>query len=212
VQPVIVEYHGKAEGKFAVVNNTAAAMAVVIEPKSFSIDQDGRGSFRALDPGIHVELSAMSARLQPGQTYWVFYKAQAESYPAWFTIYSTMTQARHGEVMNVQVQLPHTVYLYQGKALERESVTARATYSAAAHEVVCELENRGEALGRVQEVALGGVKGAASEAAGFPLLPGAKRTVRLEWKGQAPPTELKIAFEHFTLKPEIVQDEGVASR
>ncbi len=78
VQPVIVEYKGKADGKLAVTNNTLQAMVVVLEPKSFSITTEGKGIFRTLDPGIHLELSAMSFRLQPKQTYYVFYKATAD--------------------------------------------------------------------------------------------------------------------------------------
>jgi hypothetical protein len=69
VQPVISEYQLKADGKFALTNGTLAPMVVVLEPKSFSITPDGQGVFRPLDRAIHVELSAMSARLEPGQTY-----------------------------------------------------------------------------------------------------------------------------------------------
>ena len=95
VQPVISEYQVKADGKFALTNGTLTPMVVVLEPKSFSITPDGQGIFRSLDQDIHVELSAMSARLEPGQTYYVFYKARADQLPAWFTVYSTFSSLQH---------------------------------------------------------------------------------------------------------------------
>jgi len=202
VQPTIMEYGSKAEGRFAVTNNTNDPMTVVIEPKSFSIAADGRGTFRALDPGIKVELSTMSVRLQPLQTYWVFYKASAETYPAWFTIYSTFTGLRKGAALNVRFQLPHTVYLYQKEALAQSSVhVTMARYVAEKHRLMVDLENDGTALGRVQDVQLSGPHGDPAMLAGFPLLPGLHRHLEVPWDNHEPPTSLKIRFEHFTLKP-----------
>jgi len=91
IQPVIVEYIEKGEGKFELTNNTLTPMAVVLEPKSFNITPDGRGVYRPLDSGIHVELSTMSLRLEPKQTYYIFYKAKAEVLPAWFTVYAVFS-------------------------------------------------------------------------------------------------------------------------
>jgi hypothetical protein len=116
VEPVISEYGVNADGKFALTNGTLIPMVVVLEPKSFSITPDGQGVFRPLDHDIHVDLSAMSARLEPGQTYYVFYKAYADRLPAWFTVYSTFSSLQHGPSMDVRIMLPHTVYLYQKKA------------------------------------------------------------------------------------------------
>lgn len=212
VQPTIMEYGSKAEGRFAVTNNTNDPMTVVIEPKSFSIAADGRGTFRALDPGIRVELSTMSVRLQPLQTYWVFYKASAETYPAWFTIYSTFTGVRKGAALNVRFQLPHTVYLYQKEALAQASVdVSEARYSARTKKLVVDLDNRGAALGRVQEVQLSGPKGEPVQMAGFPLLPGLHRHLEIPWENETPPTNLKIRFEHFTLKPAVRYEAGESS-
>lgn len=212
VQPTIMEYGGKAEGRFAVTNNTSDPMTVVIEPKSFSIAADGRGTFRALDPGIRVELSTMSVRLQPLQTYWVFYKASAETYPAWFTIYSTFTGLRKGAALQVRFQLPHTVYLYQKEALAQSSVEATGVrYLADTKKVVVDLDNRGTALGRVQEVQLSGAHGDPAMLAGFPLLPGLHRHLEIPWENAAPPTSLKIRFEHFTLKPALAYETGEAT-
>lgn len=202
VQPVIMEYRNRAEGKFSIVNNTLEPMAVVLEPKSFSISPDGRGTFRALDPTIHVQLSTMSVKLQPLQSYTIFYKADAESFPAWFTIYSTFSAARQGASISVRVQLPHTVYLYQNKPIDQDEIhVLNARYSTTSHTLVCDILNTGKALTRVQEVRTSGVHTDPITLAGFPLLPGSLRTIEVDWKGKEPPTALNIAFDRFTLKP-----------
>jgi hypothetical protein len=71
----------------------------------------------------------MSARLEPGQTYYIFYKAHADHLPAWFTVYSTFSPLQHGPGMDVRIMLPHTVYLYQKKPLAKEEINiASATW------------------------------------------------------------------------------------
>lgn len=208
VQPVIVEYKERAEGKFAVTNNTLAPMVVVVEPRSFSITPEGKGVFRKLDPEIHVELSATSARLEPQQTRYFFYKARADRLPAWFTVYATFSSARHTSGLDVRFMLPHTVYLYQKKPLMEDAVEVKqAAYLRKSQKVVCEVVNEGAALGRVQEVtAIGGR--ASSAAAGFPLLPGSTRRLEIDWKEKEPPTAIALRFERFTLRrPLSVRDE-----
>jgi hypothetical protein len=203
VQPVIVEYRNKGEGKFSVINNTLQPMVVVLEPKSFSISPDGRGTFRPLEPSIHVQLSTMSVKLQPLQHYTIFYKADAESFPAWFTIYATFSPARASlDSINVRLQLPHTVYLYQSQPIDRGDIhIVNARYSTTTHKLTCDLLNIGSALTRVQEVRATGSHTEPIQLPGFPLLPGGLRTIEVDWKGKEPPTALNIAFEHFTLKP-----------
>jgi hypothetical protein len=53
IQPLIVEYNGKAGGKFQVTNNTLESMAIVLESKSFSLDDKGWATYRKLGDGIH---------------------------------------------------------------------------------------------------------------------------------------------------------------
>jgi hypothetical protein len=200
VQPVISEYKVKASGKFALTNNTLTPMAVVLEPKSFSITPDGNGVYRPLDPDIHVELSAMSFRLDPKQTYYVFYKARADKLPAWFTVYSVFSSLQHSSGLDVRILLPHTVYLYPKTPLrEREVHVSQAAYLVKSKKIVCDLQNDGVDLGRVQEVRVTSGHESAT-AAGFPLLPGGQRHVEVSWNGQEPPQVLLLRFEHFTLK------------
>src|SRR5262245_44981273 len=87
IRPVIAEYpKGRAEGRFELVNDGVVPLNVVIEPQSFDITEAGEPIYRPLDPLIHLRLSAMSVRIPPKQTRWVFYEATADSLPAWFVI------------------------------------------------------------------------------------------------------------------------------
>src|SRR2546423_11885628 len=79
ISPVIVEYSEKADGRFQIYNDADIPLTVVLEPHSFSVNEAGNATFRKLDPGIHVQLSSTSFRLAPKQTFFVFYKASAES-------------------------------------------------------------------------------------------------------------------------------------
>lgn len=203
VQPVIAEFTGKAEGRFTVTNNTLTPMVVLLEPKSFSITSEGKGMFRDLDSSTHVELSTTSLKLAPQQTSYVFYKADATVFPAWFTIYATFSQPRHSGSLDVRIMLPHTVYMYQKQALAQGQVgLAHATYSAETHKVIFDLDNHGPALGRAQQVNVSGGNGAA-EGSGFPMLPGARRIVEIPWTGKEAPTQVDVRFEHFALKAPI---------
>ena len=212
VQPVIVEYKDHADGRFTVTNNSDAPMAVVLEPKSFSITPEGKGIFRPLDPGIHVELSRNSVRLQPRQSYMVFYKATADSLPAWFTVYASFSKPVHSDELDVRIMLPHTVYLYQkGSIAEAEVQVTRVAYSAEHKKITFTLINAGRSLARVQDLhATGGHNSA--DSAGFPLLPGATRQLDFDWSGIEPPSDIAIRFEHFTLRRPIAFGEDAMNR
>lgn len=203
VSPVIVEYKVKAEGRFALTNNTLTPMAVVLEPKSFRITPDGDGVYRPLDSDIHLQLSTMSFRLDPGQTYYVFYKAKADKLPAWFTIYSVFSSLHHKSGLNVRILLPYTVYIYPKKPLENgkdEVHVKQAVYLTQSKKIICDLENNGPDIERVQEVRIMSSGHESETAAGFPLLPGGRRHFEVSWKKKEPPQTLVFQFEHFTLK------------
>lgn len=200
VSPVIVEYKVKASGRIALTNNTLLPMAVVMEPKSFSINPDGNGVYRALDPDIHLKLSAMSFRVDPGQTYYVFYSATADKLPAWFTIYSVFSELHHSNGLDVRVLLPHTVYLYPKKQLGKDAIAVdQLTWNAASNKLICDIENQGPDLDRVQEVRI--AAGQQTETApGFPLLPGGKRHLELNWNEKVPPQTVRFQLEHSVLQ------------
>ena len=200
VQPVIAEYHEHAAGSFQVTNTTLAPMAVVLEPRSFSIGSEGDGSFRPLDPAIHLELSVTSLRLEPHQSATVFYKVSAENAPAWLCIYATFTPFHPSPGINVRIMLPHTVYLYQHQPLFREALRVEAlTYDVDRHQLLCEIANDSRDAGRAESVEVSGPHGHAS-AAGFPLLPHSSRRLTVDWAGAQPPDRIEIVFPNFTLK------------
>lgn len=203
VSPVIVEYKGKAAGQIALLNNTLTPLAVVLEPRSFSITPEGNGIYRPLDPGIHVKLSSTSARIDPGQTYYVFYSATADKLPGWFTIYCVFSKVQHGTGLDVRILLPHTVYIYPKKQPDKIEVhLTPPVYSARAGKVDCDIENNTAALTRVQEVRLAAA--AKSETmAGFPLLPGGRRHLELSWSEKDPPRTIVLQFAHNQLKEPI---------
>jgi len=208
VSPVIVEYKVKAEGRIALTNNTLTQMAVVVEPRSFSIAPDGNGTYRPLDPGIHVQLSSMSFRIDPGQTYYVFYKAKADKLPAWFTLYSTFSSVQHTSGLDVRILLPHTVYIYPKKPLGQGNAVqvTHVSYSPRTKKIVCDLENNSPDLDRIQEVAI--LSGGKSiSAPGFPMLPGGRRRLEVAWNESGPPETIQFQLQHARLKVPIVLDD-----
>ncbi|HWQ03687.1 MAG TPA: hypothetical protein VNL38_04330 [Candidatus Nitrosotenuis sp.] len=203
VSPVIVEYREKARGSFQITNDLLVPMNVVVEARSFSVDNEGKPTFRALDPEISVELSATSFKIPPKQSYTVFYKATASKLPAWFSIYSSITGPQAGEGIKLVLELPHTVYLLTRRALPRESVVVlRADAPAGAQRIESEIENRGAEFSRVQEVQIFSAAGK-KEFPGFPLFPGQRRRLSLEWDGAAAPQKMILKFANYQIEQTI---------
>jgi hypothetical protein len=205
ISPVIEEYQGKADGRFQISNDSEVPLTVVLEPHSFVVDSNGNPTFRKLDPEIHVQLSSTSFRLQPKQTYFVFYKATSETLPNWFCIYATVTGATTPTGIKLALQLPHTVYLLDKKSLERDQVAwVRAESSTAGkkRQIVAELENHGNEFSRVREVEVTSANGKQSFS-GFPLFPGQKRLIELDWDGSAEPQHIQVSFDHFKMESDL---------
>jgi hypothetical protein len=204
VSPVIVEYKGKAEGRISLANNTLVPLAVVLEPKSFSIRPDGNGIYRDLDPDIHLKLSSMSFRIEPGQTYYVFYSAAADKLPAWFCLYAVFSKVQHAHGLDVRILLPHTVYIYPKKPLSRtEQIEFKgAEYSSGSQQVIFDLANNSPDLTRVREVWIRSASKSAS-VPGFPLLPGGTRHVEVKWTEAEAPETVELRFDRSTMKQSI---------
>jgi len=61
ISPPIAEYRGlKAEGSFRIDNSTDMAMMVVLETKSFRVDDAGKLVYSPLHPQIHIDFGASS--------------------------------------------------------------------------------------------------------------------------------------------------------
>src|SRR3954466_1690964 len=83
VRPLISELGNPAKGRVEYVNDSLTPLNVVLEARSFSVSETGEITYRALDPDIHLKLSTTSFRIQPQQTYYVFYEANSPKSPSW---------------------------------------------------------------------------------------------------------------------------------
>ena len=149
---------------------------------------------------LHLQLSSTSFRIDPGQTYYVFYKAKSEKLPTWFTIYAAFSAVQHSKGLDVRMLLPHTVYIYPKKQLGRDEVHLSAiNFLKDTKQIAFDAENSGPDLERVQEVQVSSGSVSAS-GPGFPLLPGGRRHITVDWKYVQPPRMIDLRMEHGSLK------------
>lgn len=200
VRPVIAEYRLKGRGRIDLVNNSVVPLTVVLEPKSFSVGEDGMPAFRPLDKGIHLRLSQMSLRIPPQQTQYVFYEATADHYPSWFVVYATFAGLPQQSGLNVQLELPHTVYLLQKEPLEAGDIRITAAeFLSGEKKVQVEVENAGVGMGRVTEIEIRGGKDK-TKSPGFPMLPAARRKIKIDWKSDVTPQRAIVQFRKFKVE------------
>jgi hypothetical protein len=184
VSPVVVQYVRAGEGSFEVSNPSDRSLVVIVEPKSFSIDETGKGFFRKLDAGIHVSLSETSFKLAARQKRTIFYKAQADVYPAWMCLYSRFIGLPGRNGMAVELELPHTVYLLQKEKAANADVEF-GELRLKDGEVTGHLVNRSAKVLRVEALEVSQVGGKAKGSdGGFPLLPHATREFSVSVKAQ----------------------------
>lgn len=210
VRPVINELVGNpVKGRVEYVNDSLTPLNVVLEAKSFSVSEAGEVSYRPLDSGVHVKFSSTSFRIQPQQTYYVFYEATAPQVPTWFVIYANFTgfAFRTAQGMNVRLQLPHTVYLLPKQSVGKSELhVLRADLDATQNKVTIEVENSGPNFGRILQTRLMYSK-KAQEAPGFPVFPHSKRIleVSLDQKaeGENVPVQVSLELEKFKLEEKL---------
>jgi len=202
ISPVIVEYADKADGRFQIYNDADIPLTVVLEPHSFTVDSTGKAIFRKLDPGLHVQLSTTSFHLAPKQTYYVFYKATTEAHPNWFCIYATVTGPVSASGLKLAIELPHTVYLVGRKPLDQSQVSwnrAESSTEGGKRLVTAEVENHGAEFSRIQEVEVTSTSGKQTFA-GFPLFPGQRRDIELDWDQPGVPQRIVLKFQRFKIE------------
>ena len=200
VSPVIVEYAQKAEGSFVVRNDSMAPFTVVLEPRSFSVTEEGDPAYRLLDPSISVSLSAKSFRVAPHRAYTVYYRAQSRQLPAWFTIYASIAPPTVAGAVHLVIELPHTVYLLSRTPLRAGRVTfSRSEIAPDGRYVEAVLENHAAEFERVQEVELIGPSGKQTYA-GFPFFPDQRRMLHLEWNGRGAAEKIVVKFSKFKVE------------
>lgn len=209
VRPVISELGNPGKGRVEYVNDGLTPLNVVLEAKSFTVSENGEINYRPLDPDIHLKFSATSFRIQPKQTYYVFYEASAPAKPSWFVIYASFSgfAFRTAQGMNVRLQLPHTVYLLPKQRIEKADVhVVRAELDSAGNKVLLEVENTGDNFGRVMQTQLASGK-KKQEAPGFPIFPHSKRIleVPLDAMGErdTSPTEVSFQFDNFKIEEKL---------
>lgn len=219
VRPLINELNNPAKGRVEYVNDSLTPLNVVLEAKSFTVSETGEIAYRPLDPTIHLKLSTTSFRIQPQQTYYVFYEASSPQSPSWFVIYANFSgfPFRTAQGMNVRLQLPHTVYLLAKQSVEKSEVrVARAELSPTSSKVLLEVENTGNNFGRILGTQLIYSK-KKQDAPGFPIFPHSKRIleVPLEEKaeGENVPVTVMLQFQNFKVEEKLQRqaDSGTPS-
>src|SRR5262249_38291604 len=165
----------------------------------------GAMQYRPLDPGIHVKFSATSFRIQPKQSYLVFYEAEADAVPSWFVVYATFAgyKERTSEGLGIHVLLPHTVYLLPKEEVKKSDLVIK---SAELHpldqKIVLCVENNGPAFGRILEAEAGLGKDKVTNN-GFPIFPHRQRQVEIPWTSSEDPRKVTLHLQHFTVEESI---------
>ena len=209
VRPLINELGNPAKGRVEYVNDGLTPLNVVLEARSFTVSETGEITYRPLDLGIHLKLSTTSFRIQPQQTYYVFYEASGVKSPSWFVIYAAFSgfPFRTAQGMNVRLELPHTVYLLPKGRVERADVIiSRAELHPDENKVVVEVENQGDNFGRILETQLVYDK-KKQEAPGFPVFPHSKRILEIPLAEKAEaenvPIEVTLQFQKFKMEEKL---------
>lgn len=209
VRPLINELSNPAKGRVEYVNDGLTPLNVVLEAKSFAVSETGEVSYRPLDPDIHLKLSTTSFRLQPQQTYYVFYEASSTKNPQWFVIYAAFSgfPFRTAQGMNVKLELPHTVYLLPKASVEKPDVIIeRAELNPAANKVTLSVMNQGDNFGRVLETQLVYDK-KKQEGPGFPIFPHSRRILEIpltdKAEGENIPAGVSLQFQKFKVQQKL---------
>jgi len=218
VRPVINELGNPAKGHVEYINDGLVPLNVVLEAKSFTVSETGEIVYSPLDPNIHLKLSTNSFRIQPQQTYYVYYEATSSQSPNWFVLYAAFTgfAFRTSQGMNVKLELPHTVYLLPKQSVEKSDVrVARAELDPAANKVTLEVENTGNNFGRILQTLLLYSK-KKQEAPGFPIFPHSKRILEVpldeKAEGENVPIDVSFNFEKFKVEEKLQRaSAGVAA-
>jgi hypothetical protein len=201
VRPIISEYTGTGKGRVELVNDSTIPLTVIVSPKSFEVSETGEMSYGPMPDDIHLKLSAMSFRIQPKQSYNVFYEAKSERLPCWFVIYFEFTgfPAKDHSGLNVQLELPHTVYLLPKGSVKREELEASATFDTSTKKIKVTTFNKGTTVARV--LAMNAEqRGHKEQGFGFPIYPQKHRIAEIPWSGSTPPEKITLEFENFKIE------------
>jgi len=200
IRPLVSEYQSQARGRLELVNESNQPLNVLIEPRSFTLSEDGEMRDEPLASTIRLKFSDMSFRLPPRQSRFVFYEATAEKVPAWFVIYANFTgyPARDFNGVNVQLELPHIVYLLPKGVWKAPEVRVNLVdLQRDTGKLVLTVENVGPQFGRLTSLEVQGVRRRVS-LPGFPLFPGTRRRVELAWEADEEPRTVTVRSREFS--------------
>lgn len=195
----------KASGRIEYVNDSLQTLNVVLDSRSFTVSDTGDVSYQPLDNRIHVKFSATSFRIPPKQNYFVFYEAWADAVPSWFVVYATFSgfAEKTREGLNLQVLLPHTIYLLPKQSVRKEELQVKtAEYRPKDKKIIVRVENTGPSFGRILETDVTSGKGKTTSN-GFPVFPHREREVEIPWEGSEGPAKVILHLERFRLEHEI---------
>ncbi len=201
VRPVLSEYAITAKGRVELTNDSTVPLTVIVSPKSFEVSETGEISYGPMPGDIHLKLSAMSFRIAPKQSFYVFYEAKADKLPAWFVMYFEFSgfPVRDHSGLNMQVELPHTVYLLPKGSFKREDLEVSAKFNSAAKKVIITTFNKGATVGRVLMTEAQGHRQKA-QGVGFPIYPERKRIAELTWEGDTAPEKVILNLDGFKVE------------
>ncbi|MGB8061205.1 MAG: hypothetical protein WCF26_04870 [Candidatus Sulfotelmatobacter sp.] len=201
IRPVLSEYAVTAKGRVELTNDSTVPLTVIVTPKSFEVSETGEISYGPLSADIHLKLSAMSFRIAPKQSYYVFYEAKADKLPAWFVVYFEFSgfPVRDRSGLNMQVELPHTVYLLPKQSFKREDLEVSAQFDALSKKVIVTTFNKGTTVGRVLMTEAQG-HGQKAQGVGFPIYPKRKRILELPWEGNTAPEKVILNLDGFKVE------------
>lgn len=205
VRPLIDELGNPGKGRIEYVNDSMTPLNVVLQAKSFTVSETGAISYRPLDANIHLKLSTTSFRIQPQQTFYVFYEASADASPAWFVVYALFSgfPFRTSQGMNVQLQLPHTVYLLPKETLNKAEVQiSRAEFDATRKQMQFVVENTGDHFGRILQTQFTYAR-RKEEAPGFPIFPHSRRIMDVPLEASEPPDGMILQFDSFKVEQKL---------
>lgn len=205
IQPLLSEYRNQANGSLRLVNDSFAPANVVLEAKSFSVNEEGDIAYRPLDPEIEVKFSSKSFRIQPKQVVTVNYRATAKVLPAYFVVYAGFTGSglRTQSGLNVNILLPHTVYILPKKDARKDELQVEAAYDAQTHKVRLQVASASDAFARVLITEVVGNKKKVEDA-GFPVYPHKSRKFEVEWSEDQPPKKVVLHLRDFKLEVPLV--------
>jgi len=202
IQPLVAEYQTNARGRVEVRNNGDVPLQVVVEPRGFSVGEDGHLRDEPLPAGISVTLSAMSFRLPAHQSRFVFYQASSDRAPAWFVLYANLSgyPKRDSSGVNVQLELPHVVYILPKETLRSSDVrVVESRFNRETKRVEIVVQNDGALFGRIAQVQVAG-GGDRITAPGFPLFPGGRRRIDVAWPNEAQPETVHITAPNVSVR------------